>query len=126
MWPCVFDRRIGWVLIGWEHQLVQVQSKPPILSHSKPTFSKIKCPRYFLLVFPFFPFPSSEIFLFFSLSRFPSWDFSLVYFPLPFPFLKLILFSFSLFQISHFPFKYKGFLDFSFLLFKILSLSKAG
>lgn len=19
VWPCVFDRRIGWVLIGWEH-----------------------------------------------------------------------------------------------------------
>ena len=74
------------------------------------------------------------VFLNSPISKFP------FYFPIPvfrpgiftrsfsalFPFLKPILFSFSFFLISRFSFKYKGFKDFSFLLFKILSLSKAG
>ena len=87
---------------------VQDQLNFIILSHPNQSSSKSKFPLCFpvFLNSPipkfsyFFPFP---VFRPGSFTRPPS---------ALFPFLKLILFSFSLFQISHFSFKYKGFWDF--------------
>ena len=94
----------------------------PIQNQHSPKLNILVISSLFSL-FSLFPLPKFSFL--FSLSRFPSWDFSLVHFPLFFPFLKPILFSFSFFQISHFSFKYKGFWNFFFFTFQNFILIKS-
>ena len=93
----------------------------PIQNQHSQNFSKSNFP----LCFPFFTFSLFRNFLIFFPFPFSVLEVSLVYFPLFFPFLKPILFSSSLFLISHFSFKYKGFWEFFIFTFQNFILIKS-
>ena len=100
---------------------VQDQLNFIFLSHPNQSSSKSNFP----LCFPFFTFSLFRNFLIFFPFPFSVLEVSLVYFPLFFPFLKPILFSSSLFLISHFSFKYKGFWEFFIFTFQNFILIKS-